>query len=178
METLTAAKPLIDNPEFTVQKEAALSSLDRRTIDEPIRDVVRMLNDLSFCFTIQSCCGHFVFGRQNDPKNVEPLPQTDVNESIEYRIAYVALCVQKGKPAEKFLSDLSDIRTVDPQYIQYGSAIWFWERHVNSYVVQVEPERDSNKDTARINDREARYIEGLKRNVFLRIHSLAKSYSD
>ncbi|MBN2312427.1 MAG: hypothetical protein JXM79_00770 [Sedimentisphaerales bacterium] len=174
METFTTARPLVEHPDFTVQKELALSSLDIHSLDEPVRDVVTALNDMSFCFTIQSCFGHFVF-KNKEPTNLEPLPPTEIEGAIEYRIAYVALCVQKCEPAARFLDELSRIQQIDPKYIQYGSADWFWDRHVNSYVIQVESERDMDKDTARINYQEARYIEELKRDVIVRIHALAKS---
>ena len=175
METFTAYKPLIENPDFAIQKKAASSSLDILTVDEPIRDVITALNDIFFCFTIQSCCGHFVFGKRKNPKNLYLLPQTEIMGDIEYRIAYVALCVQKSESGARFLSKLSDIQRIDPRYIQFGCANWFWERHINSYVIQVEPERYSERDSARIPYREARHIEELKRDVFVRIHSLAKS---
>ncbi len=174
METFTPARPLVEHPDFSVQKELALSSLNIRSLDEPVRDVVTALNDLSFCFTMQSCYGHFVFGNK-EPTNLEPLPLTEVAGSIDYRIAYVALCVQKSEPAARFLEELSRIQQIDPKYIQYGSADWFWDRHVNSYVIQVEPERYCQKDTAQITYREARHIEKLKRDVFTRIHALANS---
>lgn len=178
LETFTAAKPLINNANFAIQRQAALSSLDIHAIDEPIRDVIKALNRVSFCFTIQSCFGHFVFGKRTDPRNLELLPQRKVPDSIEYRIAYVALCVHKSAPAARFLNELSDIQKINPQYIQYGCAHWFWERHVNSYVIQVEPERHSDKDSIRINYREAKHIEELKRDVFIHIHSLTESYLD
>jgi len=175
LETFTKYKPLIENSDFTIQKEAALSSLDIRTVDEPIRNVITALNDIPFCFTIQSCFGHFVFGKQKNPKNLHPLPQTEIIGDIEYRIAYVAVCVQRSEPVARFLSELSDIQKIDPRYIQFGCANWFWERQVNSYVIQVEPERYSERDSARIPYREAKHIEELKRDVFVNIHSLAKS---
>lgn len=178
LETFTAANPLINNPDFTIQKQTTLSLLDIHAIDKPIRNVIKAFNDISFCFTIQSCFGHFVFGKQTDPRNLEPLPQREVPDIIEYRIAYVALCVQKNATAARFLSELSDIQKINPQYIQSGCARWFWERHVNSYVIQVEPERYSDKDSVRINYREAKHIEELKRDVFIHIHSLTRSYLD
>ena len=175
METFTAYKPLIENPDFAIQKKAASSSLDILTVDEPIRNVITALNDIPFCFTIQSCFGHFVFGKQKNPKNLHPLPQTEIIGDIEYRIAYVAVCVQRSEPVARFLSELSDIQKIDPRYIQFGCANWFWERQVNSYVIQVEPERHSKRDSARIPYREAKHIEELKQDVFVNIHSLAKS---
>lgn len=31
------------------------------------------------------------------------------------------------------------ITAIEPDYLQFGSADWFWERWLNSYALQVEP---------------------------------------
>jgi len=46
-------------------------------------------NELPYCFTLQSCFGHFVFCGQNDQQNLEPLPVNDPIVKVEYRIAYI-----------------------------------------------------------------------------------------
>ncbi len=41
--------------------------------------------------------------------------------------------------------DLRQIPAIDPEYIQFGCAEWFWEAQVNSYALQVEPMRHMTK---------------------------------
>ena len=51
--------------------------------------------------------------------------------------------------------DLRKIPVIDPEYIQFGCAKWFWERQVNSFVLQIEPERYIARDKVSINYQEA-----------------------
>lgn len=49
------------------------------------------------CFTVQCCYGYFVHRLMPDPENREPLsPYTGRVESIQYRIAYLALCLENS----------------------------------------------------------------------------------
>ncbi len=51
------------------------------------------------------------------------------------------------------------VPSLDPGCIQFGCADWFWERQVNSYVPQVEPDRFRYSDTATITYEDALYIQ-------------------
>lgn len=46
------------------------------------------------------------------------------------------------------------------------SAGWFWRRQVNSYALQVEPDRFKHKDIAILGYKEALYFESV-RNKFI-----------
>ena len=89
---------------------------------------------------------------------------------VEYRIAYIAVCVQDNQPGRLLLDDLRDLCLLDLHNIQYGCAEWFWERQVNSYIVQVEPERHKTKDRCMISYPEALYLEGVRNQFFEKLN--------
>ena len=124
----------------------------------------------------QQCCfGHFVYGDQLDIRNLEPLKQIDGPLDVEYRIGYIALCADNSKDGIELLAKLEDIVNLDKDYIQFGCATWFWERQINSYVLQVQPERFKDKDKMIIDIKEAHYIEKLKIRFFERLRKIIKS---
>lgn len=155
----------MENPDFQKQKRKALSRLASERIDRPLANLVRKLNGLPHCFTLQCCYGHFVYDGQNDVHNLDPLPTDRDIGVVEYRIAYVALCVEASGRGRNMLEELKKIVRVDPENVQFGCAGWFWERQVNSYVMQVEPQRFKNADTASLRLREALRVEQI-RNAF------------
>lgn len=169
METFTEPNKLVSNPDFIEQKENSLDSLVISTIDSPILDIIGCLNELSFCFTLQCCYGHFLYNGQNDPNNLESLPIINTSIKVKYRIAYIALCIDNSDLGIRFIESLKDITLLDPDNIQFCSAAWFWERQINSYALQVEPERFKNQDTAMLDYQEALYIDELRNKFFLRI---------
>ena len=166
METFTAPKALAGNPHFLKQRKQALSGLGDAVIDAPIVELIDALNRLPHCFTLQCCYGHFVYTGQNDRHNMQPLPKRDVPEQVEYRIAYVCICVENSEPGKGLLELLRQTVMIDPDNIQFGSAEWFWDRQVNSYALQVEPERFRHQDTAVLDYREALHIEQVRNQVF------------
>jgi hypothetical protein len=180
LETFTAAKGLVSNPYFHNQRQKALSDLRQATIDEPIVDLMTRFANLPYCFTLQSCFGHFLLDDQSDPHNIESLPRLDQSSDVQYRIAYIAVCVQEHPTGRLLLDDLRELCQLDPQNIQYGCAEWFWERQVNSYVVQVEPERHKTKDRCTISYPEALYLEGVRNQFFEKLNLLLnqKTYKD
>jgi len=125
METFTGFKPLVDNPLYQEQRKKSLSELDINTIDEPITEIINDFVKLPYCFTLQSCYGHFVYKNQKNPKNVEPLPNSDDISTVVYRIAYIALCIQNDDRGRMLLQKLSNIPSIDPEYVQFGCANWF-----------------------------------------------------
>ncbi len=166
METYAEARELVENPDFRKQKRTALQGLTDDMIDPPIRDIIRKLNGLPHCFTLQCCYGHFVYEGQSDPHNLERLPATDDISEIEYRLAYVAFCVDNNDAGRRLLDRFREIATGNSEYVQFLSAEWFWERQVNSYAVQVMPDRHKNKDTAMINYREALQVQAVRDRVY------------
>lgn len=172
METFTAPKALVANPSFQSQRKKSLARLRDDMIDEPIIELINSFNNLPYCFTLQSCYGHFVYNRQTDPRNFEPLPLTDIAGRIEYRIAYIAFCIDYGDGGRKFLDALSRIVDIDPDYIQFCCAEWFWKRQVNTYALQVEPDRFKAQDTAIVHYEEALTLEKRRNEFFAQLKEL------
>jgi len=166
METFTSVKRFVPNPQYHEQREECLHKLDLHTIDKPLIDLISGFLALPYCFTLQCCYGHFRYGSQEKSKNLEPLPIADSSVQVEYRIAYLALCIQDNHAGERLFSELSKIPALDPSYIQFGCAEWFWEQQVNSYALQVEPERYKTKDRISIDYQEALHIQTARNEFF------------
>ncbi len=166
METFTAVKAFVHNPNYYQQRQKALSSLNTDTIDEPIVELISSFAKLTYCFTLQSCYGHFVHDIQTDSKNTEPLPIPGAVACVEYRIAYMALCIQNNVLGRELFKGMSTLSSITPEYIQFGCAEWFWQRQANSFVVQVEPDRHKTKDRIIIDYQEALHIEGIRNEFF------------
>ncbi len=165
METFVPAKGFVDHPGFQLQKNAVLAGLNAAEIDPPLAGLIARLNTLSCSFTLQCCFGHFIHKANRDPFNTEALPVSQDIRRVDYKIAYLAFCLDESSSGRELYRKLEKMTAVDPGYIQFGSARWFWERQVNSYVLQVEPERFKKKDTARLTYREALRVEKA-RNAF------------
>lgn len=172
METITEPKSLVDNPNYLHQRQKTLADLTDDMIDAPIIEVVNAFNKLPCCFTLQSCYGHFMYNGQNDPHNLSPLPVTDTITDVEYRIAYVCLCIENSNPGRWLLEALSKITIIDPENVQFCCAEWFWSRQVNSYALQIEPNRFKNKDTAMLDYIEALHIEKVRNEFFVQLRAL------
>ena len=166
METFTALKDFVDNPDFYVQRKKCLAKLDINTIDAPLVEIIRGFARLPYCFTIQSCYGHFLYSSQKNSYNIEPLPISDSIDGAEYRIAYIALCLDNNELGRALFRDLSEIPKIDPEYIQFGCAEWFWVRQVNSYALQVEPKRYMVKDNITVSYQEALHIQKIRNEFF------------
>jgi hypothetical protein len=171
METFAQPRQFVDNPRFVRERDQALSRLALEEIDAPIREIIAGLAELPYCFTLQSCYGHFVYAAQPERHNLGPVPDHDVGP-IEYRIAYLALCIENSERGERFRAALAQIPEIDPEYVQFGSPGWFWQRHVNSYALQVEPARFSNQDVAIIEYQEALHVQEVRDRFFDRIAEL------
>jgi hypothetical protein len=172
LETFTEPKELAENPHYEDQRRRTLAGLGDDRIDAPIVDLVNSFNERPYCFTLQSCYGHFVYRRQEDPHNLEPLPVTDTIDRVEYRIAYICLCVEKSELGRKLLRALNAIKALDRENIQFCCAEWFWKRQINSYALQVEPERFKHKDSAILDYREAVRIEKTRNKFFARLREV------
>jgi hypothetical protein len=172
METFTEARAFVDNPQFADQRERSLQSLELSRIDTPVVDIVTELAKLSYCFTQQICYGHFLYAGQTDPHNLDPLPHNSDIDEVEYRIAYLALCLEDSKHGRELFNALCRIASKDPACIQFGSADWFWDRQVNSYAIQVEPVRYMFQDRANLDYQEALNIENVRDDFFRALRKL------
>jgi len=76
------------------------------------------------------------------------------------------------------LEELREIAGIDPEYIQFGSADWFWDRCVNSYVLQVSPLRNAHEDHFDVSVEEAFRIEQLRDEFFERLQAIRFRNSD
>jgi hypothetical protein len=172
LETFTELKEFAENPHYQLQKQKILSELTNNMIDIPIIDLINGYNKLPYCFTLQSCYGHFVYNGQKDLHNLEPLPITGAIDKIEYRIAYIAFCIENSAAGRGFFETLEEVTSIDPENIQFCCAEWFWNKQINSYALQVEPDRFKRQDTAIIDFMEALHIEKIRNTFFIRLYEL------
>ncbi|MCP3875996.1 MAG: hypothetical protein GY699_22960, partial [Desulfobacteraceae bacterium] len=121
------------------------------------------------------CYGHFVYSGQKNSHNIDPLPVTDTIARVTYRIAYVAFCIENSASGIGLIETLKEIPAIEPKSIQFCSAEWFWKRHVNSYALQVEPDRFKMKDSAMLDYKEALHIERTRNAFFVRLDELLKN---
>jgi len=175
MQTFITKRPIIENPNFSIQRNFAHDNLNLDDIDTPIVDLIKDMAMLPYCFTQQCCYGHFVYDKQSNTHNLEPLKQIDGALDVEYRIAYIAICVDNSGEGLKLLAELEDVVNIDNANIQFGSATWFWNQQVNSYVLQVQPDRLKDKDKMIIDIQEAYHIESIKKLFFDQLKLLVKN---
>ena len=174
METFTDLKDFVDNPCFHDQRKKCLSHLDIESIDPPIVELISGLAKLDYCFTLQSCYGHFLYNSQKNPYNVDPLPVSSRISKVDYKIAYIALCLENNTQGRFLFQNLREIPLIDPEYIQFGCAEWFWERQVNSYALQVEPKDYMTKDRLSVEYWEALHLEKVRDKFFTRLTKLVR----
>ena len=164
---------MVDNPEFAAQRAAAVAGLDLATLDRPIKGLIADLAQAPHCFTMQSCWGHFVLTDHVDDQDFDPPQHLDAAVHVEYRIAYVALCVGNNPAGAALLDDLQGLVSLDPAYVQFGSAEWFWQQQVNTYQVQVEPGRHQYKDRVQVDLAEARHLARVRDRLFKELAIIA-----
>jgi hypothetical protein len=172
METFTDSKAFVDNPDFQHQRIRSLKHLNFDVIDSPIQDIIRQISELIYCFTLQSCYGHFVYEDQKDQNNIDQLPTSPILGEIEYRIAYLAFCLENNEDGKALRKKLESLTSIDEHYIQFGCAEWFWQRQVNSFVLQVEPERFKYQDKASVEYEEALHLEKIKNTLFIELRKI------
>lgn len=174
METFTNLKNFVDNPYFHDQRKKYLSKLDIESIDAPIVELISGFAKLDYCFTLQSCYGHFLYNSQKNSYNIDPLPVSNSISNVEYKIAYIAICIENSKTGKILYQHLRNIPLIDPEYVQFGCAEWFWERQVNSYALQVEPKRHMMKDRLFVDYWEALHLEKVRNNFFNQLKKLVQ----
>jgi len=181
METFIRAKPMVEDLSFEVRRNDAASLLEKElsagNIDPPLIDLLRHISKIRHCYTLQSCYGHFVHDLQADDKNTEPIGKfKDSISRVHYRIAYLAFCIENSESGRRFHDDLKKVVEVDPEYMQFGSADWFWKQAPNSYVVQLEPERGMKLDSVWVDVEEALYIESLREKFFAEVKKVVSGH--
>lgn len=172
METFTKAKELIPDPGFYEKRLNTLKGTEYKEIDPPIIELIKKISAITYCFTLQSCYGHFLYEGQKNFRSTEPLPITGNINRVAYRIAYLAFCIRNNSEGKKLFGVLSEMPLIEPGYIQFGSADWFWERQINSYVLQVEPQRFAEKDKISVGYEEALLIEKTRNRFFNKVNKL------
>ena len=164
VETYTAPKPFGDNPGFQIDRQFALNCLDAALIDAPLAGLVNDLNKLPYLFTLQCCHGHFL---TTDGKEISDFDLPETIDRVEYRLAYIAFCIENSRPGKAFAQQLKNIpQKVDRSLVQFCSAQWFWDQWLNSYALQVMPQRFREKDSAVIDYQEAGEVKRV-RDIFV-----------
>lgn len=164
----------MDNPRFHEQRQRSVNSVDMTTIDPPIVEIIDGFSKLPYCFTLQSCYGHFLYSGQKDEKNIEPLPVSGDIAEVDYRISYMALCIEDSDPGRELFNELSEVAAIDSEYIQFCCADWVWKDQVNSYALQVEPDRYKTKDRCSVSYQEALHIEKVRNEFFAEIRRIVQ----
>jgi hypothetical protein len=165
METFADAKSLVRNDGYALERAAALKALDLSAVDAPIVDVMEAFRPLPYCYSLQCCHGHFLTAQAQDDHTLAPLPP-GYTGSVRYRIAYVAFCVDTDDRGRELLDKLSRVPEIDPAYVQFGSAAWFWDQWLNSFVLQVEPTVHRFKDQAVLTAGEAMQVQRARDQFF------------
>ncbi len=163
----------MENGQFSEDRQNTLRALDLRDVDEPIRETVGGFAVLPHCFTLQSCHGHFLYAPDQGPHSLARLP-TREDGPVRYRIAYIAFCLQNSRGGRAMRRALAQIPAIDVDYVQFGSADWFWERHPNSYALQVEPARYMTRDEATLGHAEALHVQRIRDLFFVTLKQLLK----
>ena len=110
-----------------------------------------------------------------EPKELlEPLPISYTIDRVEYRIAYICFCIEYSRSGKLLLAELKKVTAIDPLNIQFGCADWFWSRQVNSYALQVEPDRFKRKDTVMLEYSKALHIEKVRNAFFAALKKIAE----
>ena len=106
------------------------------------------------------------------------MPVTDTIAGVEYKIAYIALCIDCSDSGRRLFEVLREVTSIDPENVQFCCAEWVWKRQVNSYALQVEPDRFKHEDTAMLDYKEALRIEKIRNEFFVRITDLLQRLQD
>ena len=87
----------------------------------------------------------------------------------------IVFCIENSVSGTSLFKALKKITAIDHKNIQFCCAIWFWEKQVNSYVLQVEPDRFKCKDKAILDYKEALYIEKIRNKFFIQLNELLEN---
>lgn len=171
METFSERKDLEENDRYSQDRKAVLGELDLSLIDEPIVDIVDCLASLPYCFPLQTCYGHLLCAPNQNLRSLDRIP-CGYAGPVRYRIAYLALCIENSRPGRALLDSLAETSRIDPDYVQLGSADWFWKRWPNSYTLQVEPGRFMTQDEITLQFAEALHVQQIRDLFFSELRKL------
>jgi len=171
MRTITTPRPFVAHPHFASQRRAALAGLDPLDLDPPLITLVKGFNQLPYYFTLQCCWGLFQVAGQRDPHNLNRLPPGK-GASVHYRIAYLALCIESNPSGLTLRTALERLPALDPDYIEFCSADWFWKRWPNLYALQVEPLRFRHLDAVDLPYQEALHVQDCRDRFFTALDQL------
>jgi len=179
MKTFTEPKVLVANPAYADERQATLADLDTAGLDRPLVDLVLGFAELPWCFPVQSCYGHFLWTEGQGRSNLDRLPPPDKAPfRVLYRLAYFVLCLDHSPDAQHLLRGLRALPAISPDRIQFGAADWFWERQVNTVVLQVEPWQHRQVDSVMLTYDEACLIEESRDWFFLRLGELLREQKE
>lgn len=176
METYTDCKPFVDTLHFKRDRGYILDNLDVGGIDLPLLPLVQKINRLPYVFSLQCCQGHFLRKNGKDIKTLDPL---QIDQPVNYRLAYIALCIENSSPGRRLQQRLMNIPSfIDCDNVQFCSAQWFWNQWPNSYALQIMPERFKTFDSALITCTEAREIAKIRDACFAYLDDFVANISD
>lgn len=125
METYTPPKPFEEYPGFKAERQRVLNSLDKTQIDKPIAGLIEDLNTLPYLFSLQCCYGHFL---ATDGEEIFEFDVGNSNSKVEYRLAYLAFCIENSLAGKIFAQQLEEISlAVGWGMVQFCSAQWLWD---------------------------------------------------
>ncbi len=169
METYHKPREFVFDQEYRQNWERAVKSIPLNDIDQPIIKLVQNISELEHCYTQQCCYGHFIHAGQPDPLGVNRLAEYSKTSEIKYHIAYMAFCIENSNSGRKLIENLKNLVDIDPEYVQFLSANWFWDQTVNSYQIQVEPERFKREDRAVVSVDEALHLEKVRDKLYSKL---------
>ena len=147
--------------------EGLKTELSNGSIDETTLDIVERFAQVPCCHMLQSCFGHFMKEFRVEDRNTKRVAEVrDLGTMLHYRIAYIAFCIQNSVKGRALLEETRAVALVNPDYIQFGSADWFWKICANSYVLQVSPLRNAYQDHFDVNLEETLRIEHARDRFF------------
>ena len=115
METFIASRDFVDNPRYLQDRQEVLALFDLSEIDEPISEIINGFTGVSHCFPLHSCYGHFLYSKEQNSHNLNPLPSEDCGR-VRYRIAYAAFCIENSTPGRSFRDGLANIPMIAPDF--------------------------------------------------------------
>jgi hypothetical protein len=181
METFTAARPFSPHPGYSIDRNNALLDLEveiqRGSIDAPLLPLIQECRLIPHCFTLQCCFGHFVYDGEPDRENlILPTSYRGTVENVLFRLAYLTVCLQDNPGGREMYADLEALTSLNPDYIQFGSADWFWEQMINTYCIQLEPDWMKTQDSGMISQKEALLIEKLRPIFFNQLAAIIRRH--
>ena len=183
METFTKEMPLVPNPNFDSDRRRALESLrteiSKGSIDEPTMETIEQFAALPCVYTLQSCYGHFMTEQRVEDRNTRHVSDfVHATTKLHYRIAYIAFCIENSARGRNLLEGLKSVADADPEFIQFGCAEWFWNQCVNSYVLQVSPQKNAHEDHFEVNIGDALSIERVRDKFFKQLREVLSRSQD